>query len=78
MIGYIKKFLKNSYTLLNECRQDYAMAVKNTSNSMSNITSCSTILILKAENIHPITNFYKTMKLIKNYLESKHYQNLVM
>jgi hypothetical protein len=48
------------------CRQNYAMPTINTANSMTNILSCSTIVSLKAEDLHPVTHFCQAVKLIKN------------
>jgi hypothetical protein len=44
--------------------QDYAKP--DTTNSMPNIPSCFTLVTLKAKNVIPITNFCKTIKIIKN------------
>jgi hypothetical protein len=47
-------------------REDFAMAEIRIINGMPNISSYSTIVILKASDVTPVTNFCETFKLINN------------
>jgi hypothetical protein len=56
-----------------KCKTDYVMPELRTINSMPNIPSCSTIVVLPTPDVTPITNFCKTRN-----IETKlnHYQEL--
>jgi hypothetical protein len=48
------------------CMEDFAMPEIRTINGMPNIPSCSTIVILKALDVIPVTKFCMAVKLINN------------
>jgi hypothetical protein len=49
-----------------KCKTDYVMPELRTINSMPNIPSCATVVVLPTNEVTPITNYCSAMKNIKN------------
>jgi hypothetical protein len=49
-----------------KCKTDYVMLELRTINSMPNIPSCASIVVLPTNEVIPVTNFCSAIKSIKN------------